>query len=407
MKNIYFVLACGVALIGAGVAGTRPGATPSAPRSQVRASSSCATCGSSTVSAPSRRRALHVRDGIVVSVGNAPPAGVESIAGDGRTLLPGLIDAHTHAFGDALERALVFGVTTELDMFTDHRVRRGDARGAEAGRRRARPRRPLLGRHARDRAEGPRHRVRHARSRRSRRPAEAQAFVDARIAEGSDYIKIVYDDGAAYGDEHPDDRHATVLAAVDRRRQEARQARGRPRRALARAPTTRSTPAPSGLVHLLRRRAGGGRRSRSASPTARGVRDAHACRSPRARRVSRAAPSLVKDARLAPYVTAAERTSLEGRFPRPPGVEAEPRVRPRHREAALRRRRADPRRNRRPEPRNVARREYSPRARAAGRRRGSRRKPRSPPRRPCPRVLYSLRDRGRDRAPDCAPTSCS
>ena len=27
--------------------------------------------------------------------------------------------------------------------------------------------------------------------------ADAQAFVDARIAEGSDYIKIVYDDGAA------------------------------------------------------------------------------------------------------------------------------------------------------------------------------------------------------------------
>ena len=32
-------------------------------------------------------------------------------------------------------------------------------------------------------------------SRRSPRRSEAQAFVDARIAEGSDYIKIVYDDG--------------------------------------------------------------------------------------------------------------------------------------------------------------------------------------------------------------------
>ena len=67
------------------------------------------------------KASVHVRDGMIVSVGDTAPAGVESIAGDGRTLLPGLIDAHTHAFGDALERALVFGVTTELDMFTDHR----------------------------------------------------------------------------------------------------------------------------------------------------------------------------------------------------------------------------------------------------------------------------------------------
>ncbi|MCX7553997.1 amidohydrolase family protein [Marinicella sp. S1101] len=36
----------------------------------------------------------------------------------GKTLIPGLIDAHTHAYGEALEDALNFGVTTELDMFT-------------------------------------------------------------------------------------------------------------------------------------------------------------------------------------------------------------------------------------------------------------------------------------------------
>ena len=58
---------------------------------------------------------------------------------------------------------------------------------------------------------------------------DAQAFVDARIAEGSDYIKIVYDDGAAYGMQI-----ATIdrIAARrdDRRREEAQQARGRPHR---------------------------------------------------------------------------------------------------------------------------------------------------------------------------------
>lgn len=36
----------------------------------------------------------------------------------GETLIPGLIDSHTHAYGRALVDAINFGVTTELDMFT-------------------------------------------------------------------------------------------------------------------------------------------------------------------------------------------------------------------------------------------------------------------------------------------------
>src|SRR5271165_6685354 len=35
------------------------------------------------------------------------------------------------------------------------------------------------------------------------RPDEAQAWVDARIAEGSDYIKVVYDDSVEYGLDKP------------------------------------------------------------------------------------------------------------------------------------------------------------------------------------------------------------
>src|SRR6185295_10730772 len=48
----------------------------------------------------------------------AVPAGAEVIDGKGATLLPGLIDGHTHSWGDVLTRAAIFGVTTELDMFT-------------------------------------------------------------------------------------------------------------------------------------------------------------------------------------------------------------------------------------------------------------------------------------------------
>src|SRR5262245_11647689 len=47
------------------------------------------------------------------------PAGAQVIDGQGKTLLPGLIDSHTHTWGDASRTALMFGVTTELDMFTD------------------------------------------------------------------------------------------------------------------------------------------------------------------------------------------------------------------------------------------------------------------------------------------------
>ncbi len=41
---------------------------------------------------------------------------------------------------------------------------------------------------------------------------EAQAFVDARIAEGSDWIKIVHDDGALFGLNWPSLDVATVGA---------------------------------------------------------------------------------------------------------------------------------------------------------------------------------------------------
>src|SRR4051812_45788869 len=35
----------------------------------------------------------------------------KAVDGTGQTVLPGLIDAHTHTFGDALKDAIVFGVT--------------------------------------------------------------------------------------------------------------------------------------------------------------------------------------------------------------------------------------------------------------------------------------------------------
>jgi imidazolonepropionase-like amidohydrolase len=71
------------------------------------------------------RSSVLVQDGQVAAVGTdltAPPDAAV-VTGHDRTLLPGLIDSHTHAaVPGALEQAIVFGVTTELDMFADPRV---------------------------------------------------------------------------------------------------------------------------------------------------------------------------------------------------------------------------------------------------------------------------------------------
>jgi imidazolonepropionase-like amidohydrolase len=60
-----------------------------------------------------------VRDGRIASVGRSSSSGLPVVPGEGRTLLPGLIDAHAHVPNvGALRNALRFGVTTTVDMMT-------------------------------------------------------------------------------------------------------------------------------------------------------------------------------------------------------------------------------------------------------------------------------------------------
>lgn len=54
--------------------------------------------------------------GRIISIGKEVPPDANIIDGTGATLLPGLIDAHTHTSVDSLRCALKFGVTTELEM---------------------------------------------------------------------------------------------------------------------------------------------------------------------------------------------------------------------------------------------------------------------------------------------------
>src|SRR5882762_10332317 len=69
-----------------------------------------------------RGRTVTVQDGMIRSVmaaGVRPPESAVVIDGAGRTLLPGLIDAHVHIGGHAetLEQAAALGLTTVLDMW--------------------------------------------------------------------------------------------------------------------------------------------------------------------------------------------------------------------------------------------------------------------------------------------------
>jgi predicted amidohydrolase YtcJ len=70
-----------------------------------------------------RGRTVTVKDGMIRSVtaaGVRPPDSAVVIDGAGRTLLPGLIDAHVHiGHEETLEQAAALGVTTVLDMWGD------------------------------------------------------------------------------------------------------------------------------------------------------------------------------------------------------------------------------------------------------------------------------------------------
>ena len=145
--------------------------------------------------------------------------GAKIVDGRGRTLLPGLFDAHVHMpnnMEDAARQALELGVTTQLDMFTsEDRLKRikkmeaedtpdlADVRSAGVGA-------TVPGGHPTQMGGPPIPTL--------AKPEEAQAFVDARIAEGSDYIKIIHDDGSTWPWPHkpvPMLDNATMRAVIE------------------------------------------------------------------------------------------------------------------------------------------------------------------------------------------------
>lgn len=144
-------------------------------------------------------RTVLVRNGLIDAMGEgiAIPAGLRVVEGAGRTLLPGLIDAHVHSWGEARRDALRFGVTTQVDMFTDHRqlgaAREERASLADTGRA------DLWSAGTLATAAGG-HGTQYGMSVPTlAAPGDAAPWVAARRAEGSDFIKIVREDLRAYG----------------------------------------------------------------------------------------------------------------------------------------------------------------------------------------------------------------
>ncbi len=138
--------------------------------------------------------------GKIEAIGNdvKSPDRSRKIDGKGRTLLPGMIDSHTHVWMESqLQQAAMFGVTTELDMMSvpenvamfrkqqvDGKANdRADVYSAGAAV-------TVKGGHgtqfgfAVPTVEG---------------AADSAQFVNERIREGSDYIKLILEDGRAYG----------------------------------------------------------------------------------------------------------------------------------------------------------------------------------------------------------------
>ncbi|MDH5824712.1 CIA30 family protein [Luteimonas sp. RD2P54] len=160
-----------------------------------------------------------VRDGVIrqVATDAIVPDGLAEIDGGGRTLLPGLIDAHVHAWGEARRDAARYGVTTMLDMhgmadrlpgLRAQRESLGDVGQADlwaAG-------------YAVTAPEG--HGTQYGFPVPTFGPqTDAEAFVAARIAEGADYIKLIVEDLGAHGGERrldtlaPDQVEAVIAAA--------------------------------------------------------------------------------------------------------------------------------------------------------------------------------------------------
>jgi imidazolonepropionase-like amidohydrolase len=161
-----------------------------------------------------------IKDGKIAAVGAkiAVPADAEVIDGRGKTLLPGLIDSHVHTWApEQLKQAAMFGVTTVIDMFTYIETAKAIRKALAGG---ARDLAFFISPQVLLTVPGG-HGTQFGAPIPTIEPAtDIQKFVDDRIAEGSDFIKIIQDDGSSYNFPRPTltkDQVAAIIRAAHAR----------------------------------------------------------------------------------------------------------------------------------------------------------------------------------------------
>ncbi|MFC5746208.1 amidohydrolase family protein [Actinomadura rugatobispora] len=143
---------------------------------------------------PRGRGSVLVVDGLIAAVGDVPASPRHRVYdGGGRTLLPGLIDCHVHAFEGSAADALRFGVTTELEMF-------GDPAGLPEARRRRRSTAPARRADLWSAGVGVTVPGGHPLQPgwdfpRVTADTDIDRFVADRVAEGSDFVKVILENG--------------------------------------------------------------------------------------------------------------------------------------------------------------------------------------------------------------------
>lgn len=139
---------------------------------------------------------LIIREGIVSDIitGARTPEGMTVFSAEGMIVIPGLIDAHTHSWGAAFQDAFRFGVTSHLDMFTQPLIL-SDARAQRESMDNV-PAADMYSAGMLATSPGGHGTQFGVSVETLTKPGEAQAWVDARLAEGSDFIKLAYIPGS-------------------------------------------------------------------------------------------------------------------------------------------------------------------------------------------------------------------
>jgi len=138
----------------------------------------------------------------------------EVIPGNGMTLIPGLIDAHVHIWAEGhLRQSLIFGVTTVVDMFMSVEQMQLIKKKQSAGE--GDDTATLIS--AGTLATAPKgHGTQYGMDIPTlTKPEEAEAFVDARLAEGSDFIKIICETGIGHAQSIPSLSKEIIQALID------------------------------------------------------------------------------------------------------------------------------------------------------------------------------------------------